>query len=138
MSTPSRFNRTQNLDADTQAQNSETNAGSIVTDQKAFQAKTSQSALEAKDLHQLQERLTKVQRERAQREFELNATQKTIQECEEAALKLGIKSLEEMEEYVRRLEAEDIAAQERFAQELEAEEALLQRISQQLADLERE
>lgn len=145
MSTPSRFARTRPSDAeqttlstdlstDNAAQNTPQKPAPAVAPAKAAHVHNSN----VQDLTVLQNRLVKVQRERLQREIELDTTQKTIQECEEAARKLGINSLEEMEAFVQRLEAEDIAAQEKFEQELESEEALLQRISQQLADLERE
>lgn len=137
MSTPSRFNRTRSSDTE------QTPVAAEAPHQKTAPVVSAPRATHAhngnvQDLNVLQNRLVKVQRERLQREIELDTTQKTIQECEDAARKLGINSLDEMEAFVQRLEAEDIAAQEKFEQELESEEALLQRISQQLADLERE
>lgn len=86
---------------------------------------------------QLQERLTKVQQQRMRREVELNAATKAIQECQEAAQKIGISSLEELEAYVTKLEEEDAKALEEFMEQLDAEETLLASIEQQLADLER-
>lgn len=143
MSNPSRFNRTRSGEDEavsvsptpSEAQRPTVSRSASAPSQAPSQNVPPQSA---QDLTALQNRLVRVQRERLQRELELNNTEKAIQECEAAAKKLGINSLEEMEAFVKQLEAEDIAAQERFAQELESEEALLQRISQQLADLERE
>lgn len=136
MSNPSRFNRTRSPESDASpSYSTEETPQSSSTPTPAVRETTAQGA---QDLTLLQTRLTRVQRERMQRELELTNIEKAIQECEAAAKKLGINSLEEMEALVQRLENEDRAAQERFAQQLEAEEALLQRISQQLADLERE
>lgn len=133
MSNPSRFNRTRSPEGDT----SPISTTSTETT-KASSPRTVSAPAQAQDLTLLQNRLARVQRERMEREVELRNTEKAIQECEAAARKLGINSLEEMEAFVQRLEDEDREAQERFAQQLESEEALLQRISQQLADLERE
>lgn len=133
MSNPSRFNRTRSTEGDT----SPISTTSTETT-KASTSRIVSAPAQAQDLTLLQNRLARVQRERMEREVELRNTEKAIQECEAAARKLGINSLEEMEAFVQRLEDEDSEAQERFAQQLEAEEALLQRISQQLADLERE
>lgn len=141
MSNPSRFNRTRSAeDEATVSPTPSEPQRPTVSRTVSAPPYTSQNVptQSAQDLTALQNRLVRVQRERLQRELELNNTEKAIQECEAAAKKLGINSLEEMEAFVKQLEAEDIAAQERFAQELESEEALLQRISQQLADLERE
>lgn len=90
------------------------------------------------ELAELQNRLNRVQRERLQREVELKAAQKALQECEEMAKKLNIHSLEEMEAYVRRLQEEDEAALNTFEEQLTQEEELLKSIAQQMADLERE
>jgi len=139
MSNPSRFNRTRSAEDDNTVSSAPPETQRPTVPSRATNAPSVNMASQsAQDLTALQNRLVRVQRERLQRELELNNTEKAIQECEAAAKKLGINSLEEMEAFVKQLEAEDIAAQERFAEELEAEEALLQRISQQLADLERE
>lgn len=90
------------------------------------------------ELAELQNRLNKVQRERLQREVELKAAAKALQECEEMAKKLNIHSLEEMEAYVQRLQEEDVAALNTFEEKLATEEELLKSIAQQMADLERE
>lgn len=139
MSNPSRFNRSRSSEDDNTVSPAPIETQRPTAPSRATNTSSSNTAPQsAQDLTVLQNRLVRVQRERLQRELELKTTEKAIQECEAAAKKMGINSLEEMEAFVKRLEAEDIAAQERFAQELEAEEALLQRISQQLADLERE
>lgn len=132
MSNPSRFNRTRSPEGETSPVSAASETPKTSSETRIVNAPSTQ------DLTLLQNRLARVQRERMQREVELKNTEKAIQECEAAARKLGINSLEEMEAFVQRLEDEDSAAQERFAQQLESEEALLQRISQQLADLERE
>lgn len=134
MSNLSRFNRTRSPEGDTGPSTTSSENPKASSPARTMNAPVAQ----AQDLTLLQNRLARVQRERMEREVELRNTEKAIQECEAAARKLGINSLEEMEAFVQRLEEEDSAAQERFAQQLESEEALLQRISQQLADLERE
>lgn len=145
MSTSSRFHRTRASDTDQSPVTPSAQQRPASEQRPAAPARSlpqanphTHSTSSIQDLNVLQERLTRVQRERVQREVELKATEKTIQECEAAARKLGINSLEEMEEYVQRLEQEDIAAQETFEQQLEAEETLLHKITQQLSDLERE
>lgn len=99
---------------------------------------SSQNLSTPQELIVLQERLQKVQRERMQREVELTAAQKVLQECEAAALKMGINSLEEMEAYVQKLQEQDAAELEKFEAQLDEEEQMLARVSQQLSDLERE
>lgn len=135
MSNPSRFNRTRSPEGDTSPISTTSTETTKASSPRTVSAP---AQAQAQDLTLLQNRLARVQRERMEREVELRNTEKAIQECEAAARKLGINSLEEMEAFVQRLEDEDREAQERFAQQLESEEALLQRISQQLADLERE
>jgi len=141
--TPSRFNRTRSSDSEAPSPEKP-----LAAPERAASAPAATSApsrvvshshtADASELNRLQERLTKVQRERVKWEVELDATRKILQECEAAAQKLGIHSLEDMIAYVEELEKKDAEERERFEAELANEEALLNSISQQLSDLERE
>lgn len=94
------------------------------------------SLLTEEELHDLQNRLDYVKKEKMKFEIQLNSVQKQLLDCQNEAKKLGINTLEEFQKYVETLQDKDKKALETFLIDLEHEEELLEQIEQQLAQLE--
>lgn len=100
--------------------------------------KTSTSVEVGEDRAELQARLTKVQQKRMRYEFELEKTQRDLEQCQKEAQALGVSSIEDLEKLVNKLEQEDKKNMEAFLKDLFAEESKLDQIDQQLTKLEQE
>lgn len=100
--------------------------------------KTSTSVEVGEDRAELQARLTKVQQKRMRYEFELEKTQRDLEQCQKEAQALGVSSIEDLEKLVHKLEQEDKKNMEAFLKDLFAEESKLDQIDQQLTKLEQE
>lgn len=88
------------------------------------------------EIKQLQERLQKTKERRMRREFEREQAQKELDACKAQAKELGASSLEELEELVKKAQEADRLAMNAFLEQLAQEEELLDRIDQQLKDLD--
>lgn len=138
----SRFRRTDN-----NAQDQVNNMVSSTNTRPAFKKEpqheetteeTSKMVEVGEDRAELQARLTKVQQKRMRYEFELEKTQRDLEQCQKEAQALGVSSIEDLEKLVHKLEQEDKKNMEAFLKDLFAEESKLDQIDQQLTKLEQE
>lgn len=97
-----------------------------------------QTSSESASFEQLRARHEEASRVRGRQEFQLEQSDREVQECLREAQALGVNSLEELQELVARQEEEERKAREAFEAALAAEEESQRLAEEALAKIENE